>query len=86
MTASSSIIGTPKFSDGRCSERTANALELRFGIEADPSIIDDLGTPSEDEVRSFLACESDPDYRGYSERRAMYTGATRDAESWTEAA
>jgi len=58
-----------------------------IGIEADPSINDDLGTASEDEVRNFLACESDPDYRGYTERKAaMYTGATSDSGAWAEAA
>jgi hypothetical protein len=62
-------------------------LGAEIGIEADPSIIDDLGTASEDEVRNFLACESDPDYRGYTERKAaMYTGAPSDSGAWAEAA
>jgi hypothetical protein len=69
-------------------------LGAEIGIEADPSMIDDLGTASEDEVRNLLARRaSEPDFRGYRERKAMFnrapskpTGATSDSEAWAEAA
>jgi len=56
-------------------------LGAEIGIEADPSMIDELVTPSEYEVRDFMARrQAGSDFRGYRERnRASQDGkSTRD--------